>query len=123
MSFVYHQGTRYSFKSDSDVAALISAMAGSVGLQSRVLSFSPSGSWCVDDGRGGYLMDEKGGFITESMDAADLARYSRAKSAIDYTAVRQGDERTMDRVIAQTLKFDAVMAGSKGSTGQPWAAE
>lgn len=123
MSAIYHQGTRYSFKSDSDVAALIAAMAGSVELQALVRRFSPSGSWCVSDGRGGYLMDENGGFITETMDAADLARYSRALAAIDGAAVRQADEQVMARSIAQTLAFDALMAGSKGSTGQPWAME
>lgn len=123
MSAIYHQGRRYSLKSDADLAALLSAMQADVELQESVMRFEPSGSWCVPDGAGDYLRDAEGRYVTESLTDEDMKRYWCALNAVDAAAVQRFRDERLARFEVDQVRFNQAAPDSSGSTGQPWDQE
>ena len=116
MTAVYSStGRRFSFELEADTVALIDAMQSDPALAETVQRFNPSLAWCVSDGKGGYLKDSSGQYITESLSAEGMIRYTRALQSVDAAAISSLQARRT--IEAQALTPPML---SKGSTGQDW---
>jgi hypothetical protein len=75
MTTIYNEKKSYSLESKSDCKALIEACKNNETLTKSVKNFEPSGSWCIPDGKGDYLKDEKGMYLSESLTEQGLKNY------------------------------------------------